>query len=151
MKKIKSIFILLCTLTVSEAFAQTDPVQWIISSKKIGDARYEIHVTAILAPSWFIYSQSSSVEGPAPAKMKLDGNTAAIHDTIVREEGKLEQTIENNIAVKKYSGKADFIKIVTLRNNAKTIIRGELEYVLANDKSTLPAKTLPFVLLLGEN
>ncbi len=149
MRLIKICLILLCTLTSVETFAQADPVQWIITSKKIGDAKYEVHVTAILAPSWYIYSQSSSAEGPSPAKMKLNGSTAAVHDTTMREEGKLEQKIENNTAIRRFSDKADFIKVVTLRNNAKTVINGELEYVLGNDKETLPARILPFVVLVG--
>lgn len=150
MKKI--CFLLLAFISVSFSFAQVkDPVKWNFSLKKISVGVYEVHLTALLENDWHIYSQTTANGGPSATKISFVKNPLLKMEGVIKEVGKLEQHFEPlfSVDVKQYSHKVDFVQIVKLKVNAKTTIKGTVEYMTCNDRECMPPAKQTFSLALN--
>ncbi len=138
-------------LFIGAANAQIDnPVKWNYSAKKIADKTYEIHMTAALDEGWHLYAQESG-EGPIPTSFSYINNPLLAVQGKPKEDGKLVKEYDKNFGsvLKFYSSKVDFVQVVKLRTNAKTIFKGTVNYMVCNDHKCLPPKDVAFSLKLG--
>ena len=129
-------------------FAQIqNPVEWSITSKKISDKTYEVHLTANIDNSWHIYSQTTPEGGPVPTSITFTKNPLIHLEGKTKEVGKMEKHVEplfGNIDVKQYSNKVDFVQLVTLKAPVKTSVNVAVEFMVCNDKQCLPPTTKKF-------
>jgi thiol:disulfide interchange protein DsbD len=151
MKMKRNIF-LVSFLTVLSAmvFAQTAKVNWVTSSKKIANGKYEIHFTAKVPSGYHLYSQFTG-EGPVATSFQFDKNALISLEGKVKEKGKLisiDDAVWNN-KQKFYSGTVDFVQIVKQKTKAKTNISGGIEYMICDDKKCLPPTTQKFNVVLN--
>jgi len=132
-------------------FAQVqNPVSWSFTTKKTADMTYEIHMTATIAKGWHIYSQSTPDGGPAATAITFSKNPLLSLPGDVQEAGKLEEHHEPlfGVDVKQYSDKVDFLQVVKIKGNAKTVIKGSVEFMVCNNKACLPPKSVDFSISL---
>lgn len=143
MKRI--LFSLALLLAVKTIRAQ-NVVRWSFSAKKIADKTYEVHLTPTVQSPWHIYSQTSPEGGALPTKFNFNKNPLTVLEGGVRENGKLISKYEEvfEVTVKYFEGKADFVQLVKLKANAKTIFSGSVEFMVCNDVQCLPPQIVPF-------
>ena len=140
------LFILMVAIPFMGFTQVQNPVSWSFTAKKTADLTYEIHLTATIAKGWHIYSQSTPDGGPAPTAIAFSKNPLLTIPGDVKEIGKLEQHNEPmfGVDVKQYSDNVDFLQAVKVKGNAKTVIKGSVEFMVCNDKQCLPPKTVEF-------
>ena len=151
--EIKKIFmgIVFSTIAVN-SFAQIlEPVKWNYSAKKITDKTYEVHLTATIDNGWHIYAQRQPKDAIAiPTTIKFNKNPLLILNGKIKETGKKEKYKEPTLGIEQwqYSDKVDFVQQVKLKSNTKTNISGSVVFQVCTDEKCLPAKTIPFTILL---
>ncbi|MEO6915775.1 MAG: protein-disulfide reductase DsbD domain-containing protein [Chitinophagaceae bacterium] len=144
------IFLSLILGVTSMAKAQTDPVSWNFTSKKLADKSYEVHLTATIEKGWHIYSQTTPAGGPIPTAFVFTKNPLLTFGTLPKESGKLEQHNEPlfGVNVKQYSDKVEFIQTVKVKAAVIATVKGTVEFMVCNDKTCLPPKVIPFSVAL---
>ena len=149
MKRIVTLGILLVISNIIFAQIQ-NPVEWTVSSKKIADKTYEIHLTAIINKGWHVYSQTTPDGGPVPTSISFTKNPLLIFQGKAKEVGKLEKHNEPlfGVDVKQFSDKVDFVQVVKLKAQVKTSVDAAVEYMVCNDKQCLPPSTKKFSIAL---
>ena len=146
MKRIYLLF--LSFFIVALASAQIEnPVKWTYTAKKISDKVYDIYITATLENKWHIYAQDAG-EGPEPTSLSFSKNPLLNLDGKVKEEGKLEKEYDKNFGstLKFYSNKVSFVQRVKLKSAVATVLKGNINYMVCNDKKCLPPKEYPFTI-----
>jgi DsbC/DsbD-like thiol-disulfide interchange protein len=149
MKKI-SLTLALVVGIIGGAFAQIEnPVMWAFTSKKLNAKSYEIQMTATIAPGWHLYAQEAG-EGPVPTTFKFVKNPLVIANGKVKEVGSLVKEYDANFqsVLKFYKAKVMFVQTVSVKTAAATVFKGEVEFMVCNDKKCLPPKSIPFSIKL---
>ncbi len=149
MKKI--FFALFFVFSSHVLFAQLlNPVDWTVTSKKINDKIYEVHLIATINKGWHIYSQNTPDGGPVPTTITFTKNPLLDLDGKVKESGKLEQRHEEifGVDVKQFSDKVEFIQVIKLKTRVKTSAKISVEYMVCNDRQCLPPVTKNFSIAL---
>lgn len=142
----KLIFTLFAFIVFAAAKAQiNDPVKWIFTAKKIAPKTYELHISAILEPKWHIYAQDAG-EGPEPTTLSFSKNPLVILDGKPKEVGKLEKSFDQNFnsELKFYADKVDFVQKIKVKSAVPTVVKGNITYMVCNDRKCLPPKDVPF-------
>ena len=146
MKKIfplSLIIALVCFGTAS--FAQIEnPVKWNTTSKKTGDKKYEVVVSATIAPGWHLYAQEAG-DGPEPTTLQFTKNPLINFEGKTKEVGKLRKEYDKNFdtELKFYDSKVDFVQALKMKAAASTLVKGNVTYMVCNDRKCLPPKTIP--------
>jgi thiol:disulfide interchange protein DsbD len=141
----------LCLAWFTWAGAQVkDPVQWVFSVKKLDAARYEVHLSASIAPGWHLYSQTTPDGGPVATSFQFVKNPLLTLQGPTKEVGKLEQHHEDlfGVEVKQYSQKVDFVQVIQLKGKAHTALSGRVDYMVCNDQECLPPTAKKFSIAL---
>lgn len=136
--------LILCALTVK---AQLNPVMWSFTAKRISDKTYEIHMKATLNSGWHLYSQTQPENAIAiPTAFTFNKNPLLKLDGKIKEIGKVEKFHDARLklSANQYSNSVDFVQVVKLKVNTKTVITGSVEYQTCDDKKCLPPKTVTF-------
>lgn len=123
-----------------------NPVQWSFTTKKISASSCEVHLTALIEEGWHIYSQTTPEGGPVPTAIDYLKNPLLLLDGATKEVGKLEQHNEPlfGVDVKQFSKKVDFVQIVKLKAQIKTVLTGSIQFMTCNDHECLPPRTIKF-------
>lgn len=139
MKHLFTILSVLCITLVASA-QSTKQVKWAISSKKIADKKYEIHMTATINSGWHMYAQEVGVEGPLPTVFSFTKNPLVTMENKTKEVGKMIKTKEEvwGGIVNYYEKTVDFVQVVTLKGNVKTNLSGKVVFMVCNDRECLP-------------
>ena len=142
----KLLFVLFIALPFLGISQVQKPVKWSFTSKKTTDNNFEIHLTATVENGWHIYSQTTPEGGPYPTSIQFSKNPLLIMSGEVKEVGKLEVHDEPlfGVQVKQYSNKVDFLQVIKVKGNAKTTVKGSVEFMVCNNKQCLPPETLEF-------
>lgn len=149
MKLLLSFFV--SFLSVS-ALAQSDTkVKWEFTSKKVGDKKYEIKMVANIQPGWHLYSQNQSEDAIAlPTTIKFTNNPLIVLNGKPKEIGRLYDQYEKATRSRSrfYSNKVEFIQTITLKNNVKTAVAGEIDFMVCDDRQCLPPGLTKFSIKL---
>jgi DsbC/DsbD-like thiol-disulfide interchange protein len=144
-KLILSFFVSL--LSVSATAQSGTKVKWEFSSKKIADKKYEIKMVANIQPGWHLYSQNQSEDAIAlPTTIKFTNNPLIVLSGKPQEVGRLYDQYEKATRSRSrfYSNKVEFVQTITLKNNVKTAVAGEIEFMVCDDKQCLPPDVAKF-------
>ncbi len=148
MKKISFVFVFV--LLADFAHAQiNNPVLWAYSAKKIADKTYEVHLTATITGNWHVYAQGAG-DGPV-TEVKFTPNPLLTFDGKVKEVGKQIKAFDKNFnaELKFYEKTVDFVQKIKVRSAAATVVKGNINYVVCNDKQCLPPKDVAFSINVG--
>lgn len=146
----KTILLALVTVLAISLKAQ-NPVSWAFSSKKIGDKKFEVHMTATIQSGWHLYSQIQPEDAIAiPTGFVINKNPLLEVDGKIKEVGKLEKFHDAKLEVSahQYADKVDFVQVVKLKANAVTNVNGVVEFQTCNDEKCLPPKKINFSVAL---
>ena len=138
-------------LSVSAIAQSGTKVKWEFSSKKIADKKYEIKMVANIQPGWHLYSQNQSEDAIAlPTTIKFSNNPLIVLSGKPQEVGRLYDQYEKATRSRSrfYSNKVEFIQTITLKNNVKTAVAGEIEFMVCDDKQCLPPDVAKFSIKL---
>jgi len=146
----KTILLALITVLAVSLKAQ-NPVTWTFSSKKIGDKKFEVHMTAIIQSGWHLFSQTQPDDAIAiPTGFVINKNPLLEVDGKIKEVGKLEKFHDAKLEVSahQYADKVDFVQVVKLKANTVTNVNGVVEFQTCNDEKCLPPKKINFSVAL---
>jgi hypothetical protein len=127
-------------------------VHWNCTAKKISDKTYEVHITATIDKGWHIYSQTTPKEGPSlPTKISFNKNPLIAFQGKVKEIGKMIIKHEEilDVDLKYYQSKVDFVQVVKLKSNVKTMASGSVEFMACTDERCLLPTTEKFSIQIG--
>lgn len=142
----KSLFLSLLLLTGYVAGAQmANPVKWNYTIVKVSDKVYDVKVIATIDKGWHLYAQDAG-EGPEPTTFTFESNPMFKLDGKVREIGKLRKEYDPNFdsELKFYSNEVTFVQRITMRSNVATVVKGNVNFMVCNDRKCLPPKDVPF-------
>ena len=146
----KTILLALITVLAVSLKAQ-NPVTWTFSSKKIGDKKFEVHMTATIQSGWHLFSQTQPDDAIAiPTGFVINKNPLLEVDGKIKEVGKLEKFHDAKLEVSahQYADKVDFVQVVKLKANTVTNVNGVVEFQTCNDEKCLPPKKINFSVAL---
>ena len=127
--------------------AQTNPVSWSFSAKKVADKTYEVKMVATMLTNWHLYSQIQPDDAIAiPTAFTISPNPLFSLDGKIQEIGKMEVMKDPTLGVSanQYSKTVTFVQKIKLKANVKTNFNGSVEYQTCDDKKCLPPKTVNF-------
>lgn len=134
------------------AMAQVaNPVSWTFTSKKVSDNVYDVQMVATIQNGWHLYSQMQPNDAIAiPTSFSFNKNPLVLLDGKVKETGKLEKFIDNDLGVSanQYSKIVVFSQRVKLAGKAKSNVGGNVTFQTCDDKKCLPPKTVNFNIAL---
>jgi|SRR5690348_834035 thiol:disulfide interchange protein DsbD len=145
MKKV--VTIIAVVFIVNSSFAQIlNPVKLSYNAVKKSSTLVEVHVKAMVDPTWHIYSIYNPDGGAVPTSLSF---TNAKKIGKVKESGKMKTVYEDAFKVnqKYFENTVDFIQTVKVQPGIKKV-SGKIEYEVCNDRECLPPKTVPFEIAL---
>ncbi|MCE2848410.1 MAG: protein-disulfide reductase DsbD domain-containing protein [bacterium] len=145
--------IIFFSLSIS-GFAQmgsAKQVSWVFASKKVGDKRYEVKMTATISGNYHLYAQVAGVEGPVPTTITFNPNPLLTTEGTPLEQGKKITKMEEawDGKVNFYEKTVTFVQVVTAKTKAKTSLNGKIEFMVCNDELCLPPAEVPFKIAIG--
>lgn len=139
MKKILSLLLISFTLITGLKAQIYDPVKWNTSVEKVSDSTYNLVTKATIESGWHLYSQNVPNGGPIPTTFSYKTNE---HFEL------LENTTEPNgievddpvfeMRIKYFEHEVSFKQLIKINNPDLTIINGEVEFMVCDDKNCLP-------------
>lgn len=144
MKKILALWVLI--IIGFTGFSQIlKPVKWSFSSQNINEKEAFLIATATIEKGWHVYSQDIGEGGPIPTTLtfvkspdyKLEGKTT--------ETPKAVSAYDNNFGmqISWHESKAIFKQKIKL-NKPEFTVKGNLEFMVCNDKQCLPPEDIDF-------
>ena len=143
----KHYLIVLVGLVVMQVCRAQQPVTWNYSAIKISDQVYELHLKASIEPGWHIYAQQQDEDFIGnPARIKFNKHRLVELSGKTIEDGVLKKSKDKILDIESayYTGEVDFIQKITLKSNAKTKVKGTIEFQLCTDEKCLPPTTVNF-------
>lgn len=144
------LFFFSCNEKKEATIENHEPVAWSFVAEKKQNDIFEVKAIAELQSGWHIYSQSTPAGGPVPTHLRFQQNPLIKFIGDVREEGKREQHYEPlfEVDVFQFSHKVAFVQDVQVRSAATTRLSGSVRFMACNSQQCLPAKELPFSVVL---
>jgi len=149
----KRILLLITVMALATgAFAQIEkPVKWSYAAKRINSTEAVVFLRATIDQGWHIYSQNVKDGGPiktsftfSPSKnYALVGKTA--EPTPVT---KFEDAFKMNVSY--FEKTVTFQQKIKLKSPSATSVKGQLEYMVCNDRKCLPPEDVDFDIALGK-
>lgn len=139
MKKFISLLLITLGLFTGLKAQIYDPVKWNTSVEKVSDSAFYLVTTATIQSGWHLYSQNVPDGGPIP--------TTFVYKT--NEQFELQKnTIEPNgieiddqvfeMRIKYFEHEAVFKQLIKINNSDLSVINGEVEFMVCDDKNCLP-------------
>lgn len=149
MKKLLFLFVSILGLSVAQAQIK-DPVNWVSEVKKKSTDTYELIITANIAKSWHIYSQSTPAGGPVPTELSFAPNPLVKLEGKPKETGKMEKINDKvfGVQVFYYSDKVVYTRLAKVKAGLKTNITATVKYMVCDDSQCLPPTKKTFDLKL---
>ena len=143
----KKSFIICIVIFCATLVRAQHPINWKYSTKKIADKVYEVHITAVIDDGWHLYAQQQpkSFIGSATT-IRFNTHPLVVFKGKVKEVGALKKTKEPTLGIEswQYANEVDFVQQVTLKNNIKTAVTGNIEFQVCTDEKCLPPASVNF-------
>jgi thiol:disulfide interchange protein len=147
-KKLFSLSLLLFSLLFISA---QSPTSWSVKSEKLVDNKYNIIISSEIEDGWHLYSQYlKSNEGPLSTFIQFDiGSTNSLIDSTI-EEGVVthfDPVWEMDISY--FENKAKFIQTIAVSDTTQTLIKGNVNFMVCDEKECLPPDDYNFEINLS--
>lgn len=148
----KALLLITALVIATGAFAQIEkPVKWSYAAKKISSTEAVVFMRATIDAGWHIYSQNIKDGGPvktsftfSPSKeYALIGKTAEPAPTT-----KFEEAFKMDVSY--FEKTVTFQQKIRLKSPNVKSVKGQLEYMVCNDKKCLPPEDVDFDIALGK-
>ena len=127
-------------------------VTWQFSSVSNGPKEVVITLTAQIDEGWHMYATDlPSDEGPLPTEFRFTESELYVIDGDLIESEPVEQFDPNfSVVVKHHSGSPEFKMKLNRRTTEAFTVKGEVEYMVCNDRTCLPPAVVPFSIEVEE-
>lgn len=147
----KRLITLIAFLYLTHACRSQEQVKWGFSAKKIADKTYELHLKASVQKPWHMYSQNSPKGGALPTAIVVTKHPLIELIGKPKEVGKLvskKEEMFKGLVLKYFDGDVDFVQTIKLKANAKTVVKGNIQYMACNDEECLPPGDVEFSIVI---
>lgn len=104
-----------------------------------------LEASAKIDAGWHLYSMVLDPStGPVPTQITLEKNKAIQFTDTWTEKGELIEKFEPNFGATVLYFENQYALIAPVNVKKETIVKGELTYMLCDDKRCLPPQTIPF-------
>lgn len=122
-----------------------DPVKWSFGVENIQNDEATLTLTATIQDKWYLYSQFIEEGGPIPTSFSFEPSDA--YETIgtVSETPKALPAFDSvfGMEIAKHKDRVVFKQKIKLKQ-AKTTVKGTLEFMTCDDKNCLPPEEVDF-------
>jgi len=144
LQKITAAFFLIL-LSLPAAGQIMDPVDWEFDKSPIDENTYELRLTAIIDPGWYIYGMDLEPGGPIPTAFIFEEDDAyELVGGISAPDADVKYDPNFEMDIPMYSGQVTFTQVVRVLTADPATVRGELEYMSCDDQRCLPPDFLSF-------
>lgn len=122
------------------------PAIWSFSASTRHMGQVDIEMKAVIEKGWHMYATVlPSDQGPVPTSFRFEPSDAYVANGGVREPVPVEEYDDNfGMVVRHHSGEPTFVLPIDVKSNEPFIVKGEVEYMLCNDRTCLPPTVVPF-------
>lgn len=130
------------------AMAPAGPVTWSFTTVPAHDGLMAVELTATVVEGWHIYATKLENDlGPVPTSIRFAPNESI---QLVGELGEPtpEEVFDPNfeMQVRYHSGTPVFVQYFKPAVNGELVVKGEVEFMVCNDKTCLPPVVVTFAL-----
>jgi thiol:disulfide interchange protein DsbD len=122
------------------------PVDWKFSAVLRADGTVEVRCDARLDEGWHVYAtELPSTDGPIATSIRITPS-ASYGAVIALEEPAPKEEYDPNFAmvVRYHAGTPRFVVLLKPATAETFTVKGEVEYMVCNDKTCLPPVVVPF-------
>lgn len=152
MRSIKfTLLVLIGFLTMAQA-QFVEPVKWSFDTEDLGDGTYALLFKARIDDGWHLYSHYIEDGGPIPTSFYYDESESYALSGKLEERGDRVAAYDEifKMDVAWFKKAATFRQKIRLTGGAGTaVVKGELEFMVCNDRECLPPEYVPFRLAVG--
>lgn len=134
--------------TLLAALAPAGPVKWSFTAERHALDVVVVELTAHVEPGWHIYAtQLENDLGPIPTTIRFERNEA-LFPVGELNEPKPEEVFDPNfeMQVRYHSGAPLFTQHFEPVGKGALVLKGEVEFMVCNDKTCLPPEVVEFSL-----
>lgn len=146
---IRRVFFALLTLVSLNAGAQIlTPVKWSFSYEPINNTDGYLVLSANIDKGWHMYSQYIGDEGPVPTSFRFTPSKEYELKGKVKEVSKAITQFDDAFGVELtyFEKKAVFKQQIKLKSILAFNVKGDLEFMVCDDKQCLPPETIEFAI-----
>lgn len=132
--------------------APAGPVTWSFTATPAKDGLVAVELTATVGEGWHIYATRLENDlGPIPTTIRFTPNEA-MQPVGELEEPKPEEVFDPNfeMQVRYHSGSPVFVQHFKPTGIGAPVLKGEVEFMVCNDKTCLPPEVVTFALELPQ-
>ncbi|MFN5333827.1 MAG: protein-disulfide reductase DsbD domain-containing protein [Bacteroidota bacterium] len=130
------------------SFAQSDQkVKWKFEAINKGNNTFEVRLLADIDKGWHLYSRLQSKDAIAlPTTIQFSRNPLVELKGEIREEGTLMDQVDpaTRSRARYYGGKVAFVQKAIRKKKVNTILQGEIEFMVCDDRQCLPPSVVKF-------
>lgn len=122
-------------------------VKWQYDIVRKGNQKFEVRITAKIDKGWHLYSCKQSSDAIAlPTNIQFSRNPLVVLEGGIKEEGTLIDQLDPATKSKSryYSGQVVFVQQIVRKKKVNTILAGEIEFMVCDDRQCLPPSTVKF-------
>lgn len=134
MKKIFLLFLVL-VFKLSSVYGQKQYVAWSFSQKKISADEFELTFKAKIEPTWHLYSQIETPDGPLPTYFEFEKSKdyKLIGKVIEPKPHESKEPVFDNLVVRFFENTATFKQKVKALTNKPFIVKGFIDGMACNE------------------
>lgn len=146
MKTLRIFYFAMVLLASATAGAQIlEPVEWEFSRERISDDTYELRLTAVMDPGWYIYGTDLQPGGPIPTSIVFEeGGGFGLDGVLQYPEAEVKYDPNFEMDIPMYGGSVTFTQRIRLLSTDPVTVTGELEYMSCDDQRCLPPDFMTF-------
>jgi len=144
-KSFKILLFLAVLIPLSGISQIYDPVDWKFSQKELSNNEFEVSFSATIEDGWHLYSQHlPSEDGPIATAFYFDDNkNVELLGEVVEPKPIIEYDPNFDMELNFFAKKVTFKQKVKV-TNGEGLVKGELEFMVCNEKMCLPPELIPF-------
>lgn len=144
MKKTLILTLLISLFSISAIAQVLQPVNWIFTSKDLGNNEYELIFKAEIDEPWHLYSQKIEMQPPATL-FTFEENANYERIGIVEETESIEVFDPNfDMMIRYFAHEAVFTQKIKVAENTSVTIKGFIEFMSCDDTKCLPPTEIDF-------
>ncbi len=139
MKKILSLLLITLGLVNGLQAQIYDPVKWTTSVEKVTDSTFYLVTTATIQSGWHLYAQNVPDGGPIPTTFTYKTNSQfnLLENTLEPKGTEIYDKVFE-MQIKFFYLEAEFKQLVEITDPNLSTIKGEVEFMVCDDKNCLP-------------
>lgn len=146
-KRLLSLFIafFLVFLSIQVTAQILEPLTWKYSVSDVGNGEYDLLFEATIDPHWHLYTQTPVDDGPVPTTFAFEENPNVEFVGKV-QEGESITAFEEilGVEISFFADYAKFTQRVKRIGEGQVEVKGELTFMLCDDKQCLPPEYVDF-------